>query len=292
MLGKLRYLERKNIDEIKWQQLCAQCEEANVYVQIWYLDEMCEGRWGAIVYGDYEALMPLPYRKKWGIIPYVYQPFFTQQLGMFSLPFLQLNIEEILKAIPKKFVKVDLQIFNFIENFNLKSKRNYILELNNPYDKLVENYNKDARKNLRKCEFLKYDSNIEVEEIVALNKTIWGPLNKGIEQADYDRFVRVCEIAEAHGALIKVQSKLNNELHAAALFLKGGKRLHYLCGAPTAAGKETSAIHGIVDWIIKTNAGKDLILDFEGSELENVASFYRKFGAKEERYYLYNRCWM
>jgi len=40
----------------------------------------------------------------------------------------------------------------------------------------------------------------------------------------------------------------------------------------------------LIDAFIKDNADKPLILDFEGSDIRNLAFFYSGFGAKDEQY--------
>jgi hypothetical protein len=40
----------------------------------------------------------------------------------------------------------------------------------------------------------------------------------------------------------------------------------------------------MIDHFIQDHAGKKLLLDFEGSDIKNLAWFYRSFGAKEEKY--------
>ena len=44
------------------------------------------------------------------------------------------------------------------------------------------------------------------------------------------------------------------------------------------------ASHALIDSFIRDQAGKELVLDFEGSDLRNLAFFYSSFGAKEEKY--------
>ena len=41
----------------------------------------------------------------------------------------------------------------------------------------------------------------------------------------------------------------------------------------------------IIDHQLNNISGKDLILDFEGSEIEGIARFYRGFGTKTMTYY-------
>src|ERR1700712_3420862 len=52
------------------------------YAEPFYLDRMAK-QWSALVLGDYDAVMPLPWNRKWGF-RYVYNPAFVPQLGIFS----------------------------------------------------------------------------------------------------------------------------------------------------------------------------------------------------------------
>jgi len=73
-----------------------------VYGCSWYLDIVCP-EWEALVQDDYEAIFPLTCNRKFGI-RYLYQPFFTQQLGIFSRGLLSGElVEKFLDAIPVHF---------------------------------------------------------------------------------------------------------------------------------------------------------------------------------------------
>jgi hypothetical protein len=41
----------------------------------------------------------------------------------------------------------------------------------------------------------------------------------------------------------------------------------------------------LIDTFIQNNSGKNLILDFEGSNIPGIARFYKGFGAMAETYY-------
>ena len=53
-----------------------------IYGYSFYLDHMAK-HWDALVSGDYEAVMPLTWNRKYGIY-YLYQPFLAAQLGVFG----------------------------------------------------------------------------------------------------------------------------------------------------------------------------------------------------------------
>ena len=43
-------------------------------------------------------------------------------------------------------------------------------------------------------------------------------------------------------------------------------------------------MHHVINTFIRENAGKNLVLDFEGSDHKNLARFYKSFGACEKNY--------
>ena len=82
MQDQIRYVKRKDIDAQKWDECISNSPNGIIYAYVFYLDCMAD-QWDALVYNDYEAIMPLTWRKKYGVA-YLYQPFFTQQSGIFS----------------------------------------------------------------------------------------------------------------------------------------------------------------------------------------------------------------
>ena len=65
--------------------------------------------------------------------------------------------------------------------------------------------------------------------------------------------------------------------------------INYIKGVLTDKGKQEGAMYRMFDHIIKINSGTDKVFDFGGSDIEGVASFYRKFGSKDESYYTYEK---
>ncbi len=269
---------RQQINDSKWNLLIEQCDVSLVYAYTWYLDGMCQ-EWQALVYGDYEAVLPLPVRKKWGLLPYVFQPFFIQRLGVFGNLGLQ---SQLLSKLPKSIVLCHWHM-NEIEKS--EKRINLILKLSLPYYKLEENYSKDAKKNLRKLALCDYKE-AHFKDCIALYKNTWGKLNTQITDEVYKQFEHVCGAAMAHNKLKCYQIELNGELLAQAIWLFSGNRIHNVCAAITPSGKRMGAMHGLVDFAIKMHANSHWIFDFEGSEIPSVASFYNKFNPEAEHYSL------
>src|SRR6478736_4032811 len=97
-----------------------------VYGYSWYLDKAAPG-WDALILDDYEAVFPLPHKKKYSF-EYVYQPLLTQQLGLFYKNLLgREQLTEFIAAIPKKFRFIDICLneTNELEEIPLIKRKNY-----------------------------------------------------------------------------------------------------------------------------------------------------------------------
>ena len=68
--------------------------------------------------------------------------------------------------------------------------------------------------------------------------------------------------------------------------LDTANRITYLLAVSNTEGKDSSAMFMLIDTIILKEAGKEKVLDFEGSRIEGVARLYRGFGAKYHPYYI------
>ena len=78
----IQLIERENINIEKYDTCVEKSEQSRVFAYSWYLDIVSDN-WCVLVFQDYEAVMPLPFRKKYGI-KYVYPPFWLIELGVFS----------------------------------------------------------------------------------------------------------------------------------------------------------------------------------------------------------------
>jgi hypothetical protein len=74
------------------------------------------------------------------------------------------------------------------------------------------------------------------------------------------------------------------ELLASAIFFYSHNRAYYILVGNHPNGKTIGASHFLIDTFIKDHAGKKMLLDFEGSDIRNLAFFYSSFGAMEEKF--------
>lgn len=288
----IRYLEHKEVDFVKYNQCIADSKNALIYGNSWYLDIVAES-WDALVLDDYEMVMPLTHRKKYGIC-YIFLPPWVQQLGIFSSKDMsEETIREFIKAIPKKFKLVDV-LFNYNNQFSSKylSKRdNFILILKPPYESLFDGYNKLRKRSVKKAQVL--NLNIKevdnVESIINLFKE-----NKGAElkkdESDYEMLNQLVLKGTMEGK-VEILSVLdcNEKLLGGVVFFKNKNRIVYLFSAVNIEGKENHAITAAIDFIIRKYSDSNWILDFEGSMIPGIEKFFRSFGASLENYYRYTK---
>src|SRR5687768_6176429 len=101
----MQYLQRDQIDTVKWDRCIEKAGNGLIYGYSFYLDHMTTD-WDGLIHGDYEAVMPLPKRTKFGIT-YIYQPAFIASLGVFGNELTVALIEQFMAAIPARFKLID-----------------------------------------------------------------------------------------------------------------------------------------------------------------------------------------
>lgn len=286
---KIKHIKHHQIDFVKWDLAIDTSSAALVYAYSWYLDNISNKQWDALVVGDYEAVFPLPYKRKFGL-KYIYQPYFCQQLGLFAPRWCEYTTQQFLNAIPSRFIWVDLQL-NLLHGEPSKGNKrtNYQLDLSSSYQVIASAYNPDVHKNIRKIERqdIVYKWGIGAEQVIKTNREAWGELNPELQNIHYQQLENNCKEAAKKSQLITLGAYLEGDLIGAVLFFASPGYLFYVNGGATVIGKKYGIMNGLIDEVIKRYAGNPMVLDFEGSEIEGVAYFYSKFGSKIVPYWHY-----
>ncbi len=290
----LEYIKHQDIDSEKWDSCINNSLNRQVYATSWHLDHATE-TWDALVMGDYEFVMPLPVKSKWGI-KYVYQPLYCQQLGIFPTP-----TEEIAKRfyleLAQFFKYFDTQIntqnpeLEFENGTEFFPRKNYILPLNMNYAGLFSAYSANTKRNLKKAagNSLNFVPGISLEAYLEFKlKNL--PIK--ISPKELDRLKSIIAFGQYKGiGKIYGVYSAGNELCAAVYFCRYESRITYMNAVSDMKGKELGAMPFLIDNFIQQNAGKNLVLDFEGSMVAGIARFFKGFGAYPETYFQlkYNR---
>jgi hypothetical protein len=282
---QLYYKQRKDIDIDKWNHCISKASNGLIYAYSFCLDHTADN-WDALVLNDYEVVMPLPWRKKYGTY-YLYQPSFVAQLGLFGDTISAPLLEEFLKAIPSKFKLWEIP-FNHhnlfsLNDFELYERVNYVLPLINNYEELYNHYRDNIKRNIKRS--IQYgcrvQTDIAIDSIIRLTKQ---QPNTATEK-ELENFKTLCgllkdeSMAKSYGVFSQ-----KNELLASCVFTFSHNRAYYILVGNHPNGRTLGASHALIDAFIKDHSGQNLLLDFEGSDVRNLAFFYSSFGAKEEKY--------
>lgn len=286
--GNIQYISRQNIDTTKWDACIDNASNGLIYAYSFYLDHMAR-RWDALVLNDYEAVMPLTWNKKYGFC-YLYQPPFVACSGVFGNNITASTVTKFLDAVPQKFKLIEISLnqgnFFFNQDKPLLIKDNFILPLDKSYDELYNNYRDNIKRNIKRsiqsgCYF---KTNIPVNDIINLNKEQLRHL-VSLTDADYENFRLLYEgLLSKKMAITYGIYGSNNELLSSCAYFFSHNRAYYILVGNHPNGKTLGASHYLIDRFIADNCRKDLSLDFEGSDIRNLAFFYSSFGAMAEKY--------
>lgn len=286
----ISYLKHTEIDKTKWNSCIDKASNSLVYAYSWYLDIVCPN-WDALIKDDYEAVMPITYGKKY-FIYYLYQPFFTQQLGVFSRTETPDSlVQEFLNAIPSKFKFIDINLNEDNNTIDLKPKKNFILPIDESYSDLFAAYKGQAKRNIKKAkEQHLYIQAIPYKQVVDFYVKHKGAETKGVTDVDYLKLKQLYKICNKQNMLtcVGVYSK-QLDLIACAAFIVNGDRIIFHLGTSNKKGKEIGAMHFLMDGIISQMAGNNNYIDFEGSEIDGIERFYKSFGAFKKPYFKYKK---
>ena len=287
----IRYIAHNQIDTQRWDECIAQSPDGSVYAWSWYLD-VVHPNWEALVEDDYEAVMPLSGGKKLGI-NYLFQPFFTQKWGVYGKKEVSEDkIEEFLEAIPKKFKFAEFRInksYNSHETYKshttytTESHRNIELSLNQDYTVLAENYHSNTKRNLAKAqkENLKVVEDVEPSVIIELFRKNRGSDIKKWGDIEYERLLRLVETAKKYEKCIVLAAQnTDNQIVAGAFFMISHNKIVFLFSGSDESNKELHGLTFLLDFVIEKYSGTQNILDFEGSDNDGLARFYKGFGGK------------
>lgn len=281
-MKNLHFLENNNIDLIKWDLLVDKFAQGFPYAYSWYLDSVCDN-WCVIIMGDYEAGFAFQIKKKKGIA-YSLQPFLVQQLGFLGED--QSILPEILSIIDKKVFHYHYHLYDF-NSFekNLSRKAvNYELDLNKSHQVITAQFSTNTKRNLKKAYSnhctVTIDNKIrpnDFEFILNEAKLDFGANRQAVLK-------KLLENSEKQNALEIYRAEKDSQLLALVIFIKTKQRSVYLMAVSNEESKQLKSNFLLVDQFIKNNAETNILLDFEGSNLEGIARFYAGFGAIKKEY--------
>ncbi len=189
-MANIQYLASNQIDKQQWDRCMEKASNSLIYGFSYYLDAMTDN-WDALVLNNYEAVMPLPWRKKWGVY-YLYQPAFVAQLGLFGNNISSNLLLHFFQAIPKKFQYWDLSLNHqnlfALEQYPLHQRSNFVLALNKPYEVLYGQYRENIKRNIKKAENYGCSINTSLKPLLNWLNSIRSKRNRPSEEKDFENF--------------------------------------------------------------------------------------------------------
>lgn len=174
----------------------------------------------------------------------------------------------------------------------MEPRDNFVLPLeNNSYQVLLKGYSKGRKSSVKQAQKfgLKIKKTISADSIIELFRENKGEdLQKSAQ--DYLALQRLVNQGQLLGEILIYEVfNSNDKLLGGAIFLKDKYRITNLFSALNNLGREKQAMSFLIDFIIKHHAGQPFVLDFEGSMITKIASFYKSFGAIKETYFQYKK---
>lgn len=290
-------LNRPQINDEAWNALIDTSVHPIVYAYTWYLD-CVSPEWKALVWAsaqNYEIVMPLPVKKKWGFSA-VQQPLFCQYLGLFSR-------EEITEESTVVFLESVSRHFSYISAYNfhpwhtpllrkllsshsefeVKEVAAHWLNVAKSYSKVASHYANDRRRNLKKSR--KYDwqcfDSQDIEPLILLFQENHASKIQNVKESAYVLLRSLVDIV-LKKSMGRIQyASLSGKFHAGVVILEKNDMGIYIFNAANAIGRKGNARTFLLDRYFQKTAEQLQVFDFESPEAESIAAFYQSFGAKK-----------
>jgi hypothetical protein len=262
--------------------------DANIYLSSWFLNVAAD-EWGAIVYNNYESVLPLSFRSKFGI-NYIYQPFFTRCTGIMGNKEKSPEINSFLDSLSQQYKYWDFSLEGDSSGLSnvVCTKRVYQhLKIGQPYENIFAGYTSGLKRNLRiaKENNLTVNNSRDTKLFTESFKKFTGSRINKFKTSDYNRMQTLIEKCMEKADTYFVSALKDDTEVASAIFCRNGSRIIYIQGYSSSAGRELKAMHLLFDYVIRNIAGTGDVLDFGGSNIASIAEFFKSFGGADHCYH-------
>lgn len=292
----IKFIPHHELDKLRWDALITRSPQGHYGAFSFFLDCVAPA-WNALVLKDYEAVMPLVTRRKYGI-DYICIPFFINQLGVFTeeqaLP-VDL-VDAFLQVLPTryKFVELGLNASNHTSryDFQVQERKSQYIDLTHGYETIAAGFSSNLQRNLKKAlkQQLLIDNKASTREVTDLFKSSRGEALGHFTAKEYDLLDTVMNALQAKGmGFVRDCRTADGQLLAAAFFAESHGRITYVKGGATEQGRELGAMHLIMDAVLREYAGKASTFDFDGSSVPSVERFNRNFTDSEYTFRIIKR---
>lgn len=273
---------RQQLNTAQYDACVHQASNCRVYAYSWYLDAFCDD-WYAIVLGDYEAVMPVPIRRKWGL-SYVYKPPFIQQLGVFGPP--DVTTSEFYKRLRARHLHIDYHHSGPPAKQDDVERQNLIVSIRP--ESFASTLNSNRRRDMKKAERAKltFHGNVSWQEAghyFSSHQLTDRPLPA---QAFHQLYHADKNVGQFELAVVK---EGDNVIFLQAYAMDRHRVYNLIPMAIDPRARETGAATFALTKLVEHVPEQITTLDFEGSSIPSIEKFYRSMGGEKESYYQYRR---
>lgn len=274
MIKRLQY---KEIDFQRYAKCLENSLQTNIYAPKEILDALCD-TWELLVYNEYEYVMPVPVRKKFGF-RVVIMPLFCQQLGVFGP-----EINETIELKFLAFLKENYQILTYHFNFQnlatqgLKPKKNYLID-KTEYSLLRKNYFKGRKSAVKSAQDL-YFKEVNRTGLLSFIRAHFRGLDK---KSDLEKFFTYLKFLEDRHQLKIFGAYKEDHLTNLALVIATENRYSLLGLVNDDQFKTDNGASFLIDRILQENIHARSF-DFMGGNMRGIEVFFKSFGAELREY--------
>lgn len=163
---------------------------------------------------------------------------------------------------------------------------NLVLDLAPGYSAVQAGYSPKLKASLKKGTGLNVEPLHDLHALLRLFQQEKAGQASGLKPRHYQRLLGLMQACQQQGAALPLGIYESGQLMAGVFMINWQGRVYNLFAAGSAAARQRGAMPVLLDAVIRTMAGQPCLLDFEGSNIEGVAFFFRSFGAAHEPYSL------
>jgi len=275
MIRKVRY---QDIDFEKYNDCIENSAQKNFYCKRENLDFLCKN-WELLVYGDYEAVMPIPFFKKFGI-KFVDMPLFCQQLGIFSKINDNSINQKLVDYFRKKYSIINYQ-FNYCNTIaDIQEKKNYIIAIQEYAFLRRKKYFKGRKSTVKTAQYLEFrEIFINSHILDFINKNL-----KGLEkESELEFFIKYLFFLEKNEKLKMYGSYFQDNLTNLAILTDDSGSYSLLGLINNEDMKEHNGASFLIDRILHDHI-ENKAFNFMGGSIRGIEVFFKSFGAELQEY--------
>lgn len=277
---QVRFVPQEELDQQKWNSCVHFAPNGHIFGYRWFLDQTAR-HWDALVEDDYHSVMPLPYDQVFFRRPALQQPKLIRELAIYSVRALSpARVKAFWRAIPEQYRTIQLTIEPQsrprLPEYQLSEVAEpfHFLDLSKPYETIAASFSDELKNQLQQAEAadLLPISSIKPERIAEFYRK--QTRNTAREEWIFHGLQRIMYqvLHRGWGFASGLQNR-QGELLAVAFFIYSHGKVMAFISVESAIGKKEHALALLLDYFIRSHAGRPLMLDFQAVPNDLAGSF-------------------